>query len=42
MLRRLLALPALAFTLAACGGGPPINDAYAPFVAAHLRQANEN
>ena len=42
MHRRLLALLALAFAVSACGGGPPINDAYAPFVAAHLRQANEN
>ena len=42
MLRRLLAPLALALAVSACGGAPPINDAYAPFGAAKLRQANEN
>ena len=39
---RLIALLALASVASACGGAPPINDAYAPFGASHLRQANEN
>ena len=42
MHRRLLAPLALAFVVSACGSAPPINDEYAPFVAGHLRQANEN